>query len=316
VERVSFSQLGLLGEGRSTAPIEVEGDVAAPDANRESALDRIGPDYFATLRIPIVAGRDIETRDSEAAPRVTVVNSAFASRHFGRASALGRHVTTIEPSGDRTVYTIVGVAADAHTHALRRDVEPRFFVPAEQRPSPSGTRTLLVRARLTASALQAALGEALTAADRELSVTDIRSTRAHVARLTAEEHALAQLAIVFGAIAVILSALGLYGVLAFGVARRTQEIAVRLALGAEWQGVVWMILSENFVLLGTATATGSLLAIAGTGALRMQLYGVTSGDPATLAGAAGILLGVALMAIYLPARRASRIDPMTALRRV
>jgi hypothetical protein len=299
----------------STSPIEVEGSIASPDANRDSPLDRVGPGYFTTLRIPIVAGRDIEARDGADAPRVTVVNAAFASHYFGRASALGRHVTTIEPSGDRTVYTIVGVAADAHTHGLRRAVEPRFFVAAEQRPSPSGTRTLFVRTRLAPPALQAALGQALATIDRELSVTEVISTRAHIARLTAEERALAQLTTVFGAVAVILAALGLYGVLAFGVARRTQEIAVRMALGAESRGVVRMILSENLVLLVAATCAGSLLAMLATRALRTQLYGVAAEDPATLAGAAGMLLMVALIAVYLPARRASRIEPVAALRR-
>jgi predicted permease len=316
VERVSFSQLGVLGEGRSTAPIEVEGGVAAPDANRDTALDRVGADYFTTLGIPLLAGRDVEPRDGADAAKVAIVNAAFAARFFGRASALGRHVTTIDPSGDRTVYTVVGVAADAHAHGLRRAVEPRFFVPAEQRASGSGTRTLLVRTRMDAPALQAALAGTVAAIDRELAVTEVISTRGHIARLTAEERALAQLATLFGVVAVILAALGLYGVLAFGVARRTQEIAVRMALGAESRGVVRMILSENFLLLAAATGAGSVLATLGARVLRSQLYGITAEDPATLAGAAGVLLLVATIAVYLPARRASRIEPMAALRRV
>ena len=316
VERVSFSQLGVLGDGMSTAPIEVEGGRSREDGGRDAALDRVAPGYFTTLGIPLLAGRDIEPRDDAAGAQVCVVNAAFVQRYFGTPAALGHHVTVIEPDGGRIAYTIVGIAADAHTHGLRHAVDPRFFVPAEQRRSASNARTLLVRTRLPPMALRARLLEAVAAVDAEVTVTDVRSTAAHVAGVTAEERALAQLATVFGAVAVTLAALGLYGVLAFGVARRAPEIAVRVALGAESRRVVRMILSENLVLMAAAIAAGSVLAALGARLLRARLYGVAADDPFTLAGAAGVLLAVATIAVYVPARRASRVEPMVALRRV
>jgi predicted permease len=316
VERISFSQLGLLTEGRSTAPFTVEGGLRPQERPGDGALDRVAPGYFTTLGIPIISGRDIEARDDAGAPPVTVVNAAFASRFFGSGIVLGHRVVVGEPTGERTSYTIVGVAADAHTHALRGAVEPRFHVPAEQRQSAAGTRTLLVRTRLAEAALYARLLEVAAEVDREISVTEVMSTPARIARLTAEERAIAQLATVFGIVAVALAALGLYGVLAFGVARRTPEIAVRLALGAQSRRVVGMILSENLPLVAAAIGAGSVLAVFASRLLRTLLYGIAADDPFTLAGAAGLMLMVATLAVYVPARRASRIEPMAALRRV
>ncbi|HEV8397320.1 MAG TPA: ABC transporter permease [Vicinamibacterales bacterium] len=316
VERVSFSQLGLLSDGRSTAAFTVEGSLRPQERPSDGALDRVAPDYFATLGIPVIGGRDIESRDDAGAARVTVVNLAFASRFFGNGAAVGHRVVVGEPTGERTSYTIVGVAADAHTHALRGAAEPRFYVPAEQRPSAAATRTLLVRTRLALPALHARLLDVVAQVDPEISVTDVMSTPTRIARLTGEERALAQLATVFGIVAVALAALGLYGVLAFGVSRRTQEIAVRLALGAQSHRVVGMILSENLALVAAAIGAGSVLAVFASRLLRTQLYGIAADDPFTLAGAVSLMLMVATLAIYLPARRASRIEPMAALRQV
>jgi predicted permease len=313
VERVSFSQLGILNDARSTAPFTVEGTLRPQERPLDGALDRVASGYFTTLGIPVISGRDIGPRDDAGAARVTVVNSAFASRFFGGGTALGHRVIVGEPTGERTAYTIVGVAADAHTHALRGAVEPRFYVPAEQRQSAASTRTLLVRTRLAGPALHLRLLEVASAVDPEISATDVTSTPARLLRLTAEERALAQLATVFGVVAVTLAALGLYGVLAFGVVRRRQEIAVRIALGAQSRRVVRMILSENLTLVVAAIGAGSVLAFFGSRLLRASLYGVTAEDPMTLAVAAGVLLLVAGVAVYVPARRASRVEPMAAL---
>ena len=316
VERVSFSQLGILNEGISTSGILVEGSLVSQDTPRDGALDRVGPGYFTTLGVPLRAGRDIEARDDADAPKVAVVNAAFAARHFGTGAVLGREITALEPGDVRTRYTIVGVAADAHTHGLRSAVVPRFFVPAEQRQSAASNRTLLIRTRLSVAALHARVLDIVASVDREMSIIETLSVHARVASVTAEDRALAQLATVFGVVALLLAGLGLYGVLEFGVVRRTPEIAVRIALGAESRRVVRLILSENLWLVTVAIGAGSVLAMLGTRLLSSRLYGVAGGDPHTLVAAAGVLLLVATVAVYFPARRASRVEPMVALRRV
>jgi predicted permease len=312
VSAATFSQLGLFTGGFSSSTIEVEGFAPSSDADRDSMLDRVGPRYFATLGIALRLGRDITEDDGRESPRVCVVNDAFARKYFAGRNPLGMRITTVDDEA-QTDYQVVGVAADARTRSLRDEIEPRFFVPAEQRPSSGGNRTFLIRTAGVSTAVMAQVREMAGHVDPELTVTSLHSLEEQMAPLTAQDRATAQLAVVFGIVALSLAAMGLYGLLSYGIARRTGEIALRIALGAYPRRVVAMILRESMTLVGAGLLAGSALAYAATRFLDAQLYGVAPQDSITFVVAIGVLLLAAMGATCLPARRASKLDPMRAL---
>jgi predicted permease len=311
VEAASFSQLGLFTGGFSTATIEVPG--AGPSGGGESALDRVGSNYFATLRVPILRGRDIAETDRADTHTVCIVNEAFARRYFAGRDPVGMRVTT-DDYGVRTSYEVVGLARDARTRSIRDDVEPRFFVPAEQRPSRGVSRTFLIRTA-GGERVVPAVRAAMEGIDAGLSASDIDFTPldARVSLAIADDRTVARLALVFGAAALTLAAMGLYGVLSYAVRRRTNEFAVRIALGARSNSIIGMVLRRTAGLVLAGLLTGGVLAYVVARAIASRLYGVAPQDPATMLLATGVLLLIAFVASYVPARRAARIDPLRAL---
>jgi predicted lysophospholipase L1 biosynthesis ABC-type transport system permease subunit len=245
---------------------------------------------------------------------VCIVNEAFVRDHFGGQDPVGMHVTTVD-DGLRATYEVVGIVGDARTQSVREDVDPRFFVPAEQRPSQGVSRTFLIRTASETAGVIPAVRDAMNGVDAELSSSDLEvvSLKEHMAPLTADERTTARLAVVFGAVALTLAAIGLYGVLSYGITRRSSEIAIRIALGAQSGGIIAMVLRETARLVVAGLLVGSVLAYVGSRVIASRLYGVVPQDPLSFTLATGVLLGVALIAAYLPARRASRLDPMVAL---
>jgi predicted permease len=313
VEAVSFSQLGLFSGGISTAVIEASGQPA--DVNgRDSALDRVGADYFTTLRIPILRGRDISDRDAAATQKVCVVNEAFVREYLAGHDPLGTQVTTVD-DGLRARYEVVGVTRNARTQDVRDAPEPRFFVPAEQRPSSATSRTFLIRTASHSRSLMSSVLEAVNAVDRAVSLTELVTIEERMAALTAEERILARLALTFGAAALTLAAIGLYGVISYTVGRRSGEIAIRMALGAQRRSISAMIVRETVWLIVTGLLLGGVLASVASRLLANRLYGVAPDDPLSLLLAIGVLLLVALVASLVPAQRASRLAPIAALHR-
>jgi predicted permease len=315
VRAASFSQLGLFTGGNSSATIAVEGYTPTGDHDRGSSLDVVGPGYFSTLGIPIIVGRDILESDRGDAPKVCVINEAFARRFFDRRNPVGMRITWIDDDEKQTraAYQIVGVARNARSQSLRADVEPRYFVPAMQPSSASNSPTFLIRMATDTAPMMAAVRETVRRVDAALPIISASSLGERMAPLTAQDRTIAQLAMVFGGVALALAAIGLYGVLSYGIARRTGEIAIRIALGAQRSRVISMILRETLGLVCAGLALGLGLAYAASRAIDSRLYGVAPQDPLTLALATGLLLLVALTAAYLPARRASRLDPIAAL---
>jgi predicted permease len=312
VAAVSFSQLGLLSGGFSTASIEVEGFTPAGEVDRDSALERVGPGYFATLGIPLRLGRDISDDDRREGPKVCVINEAFAKKYFAGRNPIGLRITTVDDDA-RADYQVVGVAGDARISNLRDDIEPRFFLPAEQRLSGSNTRSFLIRTAGQPASVASALHEVTERVDAEFRMTSVRTIDELMVPLTAQDRAIAQLAVVFAVVALSLAAVGLYGLLSYGVARRTGEIALRIALGAFPRRVILMLLRETLVIVSAGLLLGGALAYAASRFLGARLHGVAPQDSLTFAGAMAILLTAALCAIYLPARRASKLDPIRAL---
>jgi ABC-type antimicrobial peptide transport system permease subunit len=209
---------------------------------------------------------------------------------------------------------VVGVAKNARTQSLRGEVEPRYFVAAEQDLSSAKYPNFLIRTATETGPLMAAVRKSIQRVDATLPILSARSIEEQISPLTAQDRSTAQLAVVFGSVALALAAIGLYGVLSYGIVRRTGEIAVRIAVGAQPGRVILMILGETVGLIVAGLAVGAGLAYAASRLLNSRLYGVAPQDPLTLAFATMLLLCVAFSAAYLPARRASRLDPMAALR--
>jgi hypothetical protein len=276
-------------------------------------LDVIGPGYFSTLGVPVRLGREILETDLGDATNVCAINEAFAKRFFNRRNPIGMRITLVNDD-NRTSYQVVGVAGNARTHSLRGDVEPRFFVTAKEPSSSSSSPTFLIRTATETGPQLPAVRKTIQGVDAAVPIITAASIEEQMAPLVAQDRATAQLAVVFGCVALTLAAIGLYGVLSYGIAQRTGEIAVRIALGAQPGRVMSMILSETIGLVGVGLALGGGMAYAASRLINSRLYGVAPQDPATLALATGLLLVVALSAAYVPARRASKVDPMTALR--
>jgi predicted permease len=313
VRATSFSQLGVFSGGESSATIAVEGYTRKTSDDHDSALDAVGPNYFTALGVPLALGRDILDSDRAGAPAVCVINDAFARKFFEQRNPIGMRITPTE-HGAPPSCRIVGVAGNARTQALRGNVEPRFFVAAAQLPQASSSPTLLIRTTAQAGPVITDVRRAIRHVDPALPIVSATSIEGQMAPLTAQDRSTARLAVVFGCVALALAAIGLYGVLSYGVARRTSEIAIRLALGAQRGRVVAMILRETMRVVGLGLAVGGALVYSASRLIGSRLYGVHPHDPLTLVVATGLLLFVSVVAAYLPAQRASRLDPMTALR--
>jgi predicted permease len=315
VRAASFSHLGLFSGGESGTTIEVEGYVPKDGEDVESGVDVVGPGYFSTLGIPIRLGRDILESDRGDGTKVCVINEAFAKRFFDRRNPIGMRVAAVGDDESRTSYLVVGVASDAHTQTLRDAVVPRYFVAGYQAFDAVKSPTLLIRTAGDAALVMPVARKTVERVDAALPIMSARSLEQQLAPLTAQDRITAQLAVVFGGVALTLAAIGLYGVLSYGVSRRTGEIAIRIALGAQAGRVISMILRETLGLVAAGMVLGALLAYAAAYIIDSRLYGVAPQDPATLWLAAALLLFVALSAAYLPAHRASRVEPIAALRR-
>jgi hypothetical protein len=277
-------------------------------------VDVVGPGYFSTMGVPITLGREILESDQPSAPLVCVINEAFARQFFSGRTPVGMRITSIDDDDRRTTYQVVGVAANAHTQNLRGNVEPRYFVAAMQSPSSARSPTFLIRTIADAPTVMTSVRQTIQRVDAALPIMSGGSIEDQMAPLTAQDRSTAKLAIVFGSVALALATIGLYGVLSYGVARRTGEIAIRLALGAQTGRVIAMILRETLGLVTVGLGLGGVLAWSVSRVIDSRLYGVAPQDPLTLALSTGVLVAVAMSAAYLPARRASKLDPMAALR--
>ncbi len=314
IQAASFSLLGVFSGGNSALEVQVEGYAAKSDNDRGSAVDTVGPGYFSTLGVPVVLGREILESDHAGSPRVCVINEAFAQQFFQGRNPIGMHITATDEGG-KTTCQVVGVAKDARTQHLRGKIEPRFYVPAMQPPSNIIYPIFLIRPATASAPALAAVRDSIQRAGTSIPIVKSATIEEQLAPLTAQDRAIAQLAAAFGAVAIALAAVGLYGVLSYGIARRRSEIAIRIALGARPRAVTAMILRETSGVILTGLALGAGLAFAASRWITSQLYGVAPQDPLTLMLSAAMLVAVAMGATYLPALQASRLDPMAALRR-
>jgi len=311
VRSVSLASVPLMTNSNESSTIMVEGYQPKEDEDMNPNFNAVGPGFFATLGIPLVRGRDFGPGDLEGAPNVAVVSESFARHYFGSEDPLGRRFGRRRVGKSDT--EIVGVVRDGKAGSLREEAKRFVYMPYQQRPV-LDAMTFYVRSGLEADTLLARVPAIVQAVDPTLPATELRSMRAQIAQSLFAERLVAGLSAAFGLLATVLAALGLYGVMAYAVSLRTREIGIRMALGANRRTVMAMVLTDVAVLVGLGIALG-LPGGYGLGrVIESQLFGLRALDPATFAIATAALLLTALAAGYLPARRATRVDPMVALR--
>jgi putative ABC transport system permease protein len=304
----------LTGGGRSN---DMWLDGVAARQKVQTNINRVGPDFFKTLRTPLLAGRDFDERDAANATPVAVVSETFARRilpDVPPVQAVGRRFWIDRtPNDPETLYEIIGLVKDTKFRDLRTDITPVVFLASAQDPRPSNSKQFLLRSSLPQAELTAAVKRSLNEINPAIRFS-LESLDARVEGSLQRERLLATLSGFFGTLALLLASIGLYGLLAYHVASRTNEIGIRMALGAQADNVRWLILREALLLLLIGVATGLPLIVAVTRLAATLLYGLTPTDPVSLLTAALLMLLVALIAGYLPARRATRLDPLLALR--
>jgi putative ABC transport system permease protein len=292
----------------------VQGHTFAEGEKQDFEAPYVTPGYFATLRQPLLMGRDFTVADAAGAPKVAIVNLAFAKKFYGSAeNALGRLVGEADDQHSKPDTTIVGVVGDVKHENLRKDMGPGVYQPYLQMAHPSGVQ-VYVRTLDDAETLEMQIRQTMHAFDPTLVVDGLRTMEAQVDISAADERALAMLALGFAALAALLAGVGLYGVLAYSTQSRTREIGVRLALGSPRSRVVGLVVREMAWIAGAAI----VVALPGTVGLahffRSQLYGVSTWDPVTLAAALLLTAAVVALAAAIPAQRATAVNPMEALR--
>ena len=309
---VTVSHNGLFSHSESADPIAVEGYTPKPGEDMDSRIDFVGPGYFSTMGIPILLGREIGAQDVIGL-RAAVVNETFAHRFFHNTNPIGKHVRDTYP-GNPADSIVVGVVADAKYNSLRERTRPRLYVPLFNPMWEATSAVYEVRTYADTATIGASLRTAVQEVAPSLPPISIRTMAGLVDDTLQTDRFIEQLSGFFGILAVLLASVGLYGVMAYTVAQRTRDIGIRMALGAEPGSVLWRVLRESFVLAFMGIAIGVPAALGGTHFVRSMLFGLGFADPVVIALAALLLAGVAVLAAFLPAHRASRVDPMVALR--
>jgi predicted permease len=308
VETASLSGATVLAGGSSQTGVAT--DLSKPEERRLAWVNEVGFDFFKTMGIPILQGRPLDRRDVVNSQPVAVVSQRFAREFFPDQNPLGKSFR----NGNR-VLEIVGVSADAKYDRVRSPFPPTFYRSyLQEDPGNLSEMTFEVRIAGSEEAVVRAIREAVASIDRDLPMFDVRTQNEQIAATMSQEQLFVTLTVTFAALAVLLACVGIYGIVACSVARRTNEIGIRIALGADRRRVVVMILREAALVATLGAAAGVAIALASTRYIQSMLFGVEPADPLTMAAAAALMLLVALAAGWVPARRAAHLEPMVALR--
>ncbi len=308
VQAVSLVRIAPISGGGQRRGVKLEG--YQPQANEDTELNTnvIGLNYFNTMGIPLVAGRDFNTQDREGSVPVVIVNEELARRYFG-GNAVGKRLRL----GSQAPFSeIVGVVRTTSYRNLREQPLPFIYIPLAQEYQ-SGM-TLMVRTAGDPTALVGPLRSEMRALNKDVTVFSVQTMTQRIGAQLAADRMIAVLLSIFGSGALLLAAIGIYGVMGYSVAQRTHEIGIRMALGAEQQDILKLIVGQGMVLVAIGAGIGLALALAATRVLKSLLFGISATDPLTFTVVLLVLVGVALLACYLPARRATKVDPLEALR--
>jgi predicted permease len=309
VRSASASWLGLFSDNDLYTSLLIRGSGEQAPAH----INMVSSRYFETVGMQVVMGRGFNARDDERAPKVMVINEALARKYLAGQNALG--TVAVMPNVEEfksTPFEIVGVLRDAKYNDLRAPAEPMFYLPLAQAPYP--IQSVEVQTAGDPLAMAAQVRRVLREAHRDLTISEVTTLAERVDGTVVRERMLAELSGVFGVLALALACVGLYGTMSYTVARRTSEIGIRMALGARREEMLWMVLRETVLLVTLGIAIGLPAALAATRLIQDYLFGLKPTDPATIGVAVMMLAAIAVLAGYLPARRAARVDPMTALR--
>jgi putative ABC transport system permease protein len=302
-----------LADDNTSNNITLAGYTAKEGENMNVESPHVSPGYFSTMGMPFLAGRDFGDQDREGTQKVAVVNESFARHYFGDPQrAIGhyycRGAGTVKPDTE-----IVGVVKDAKHTGVRQDIVRTIFTPYLQEPN-LGSMTFYVRTWQSPESAEATLRRAMQTLDSKLVLDNFRTMQEQIDDNLIAERVIAILASSFGVLAILMAAIGLYGVLAYSTVQRTREIGIRIAMGAARSSVMRLVLIEVLWLAGISVAFALPASLLLTRAVRSQLFGISSSDPLTLAGAIVLVAAVAVASALLPARRAAKTDPMVALR--
>ncbi len=314
VESVSPTSVAPLSRSYESDDFVPVGVKAAPGTEQDADNTTVGDRYFATFRIPMVAGRDFAPTDTETSPRVAIVNRALVKQFFPNVDPVGKSFTTSGPKDQKLVYQIVGVCADTRYGSLREDPPPVFYLDYRQAPEIDWGMTFAVKTRSARAGITPSLRRAVQSVDQNLPLTDVRTQEEQIDELLMNERIFADLSTGFGILALVLACIGIYGLMAYSVSRRTNEIGIRMALGARSEQVLRMVLSEAVWMTAVGLAIGLGVAVALGRVIASQLYGLKAWDPPTLVASAALLILVALGATWVPAHRAASVDPVAALK--
>jgi predicted permease len=311
---VTYSRNGLFVGHEFGDQVEVEGFRPSRDEDKFARGDEVGPAYFSTIGIPVLAGREVTARDTAKSARVCVVNEAFVKRFFAGIDPIGKHVTDVG-GGQKITMEVVGVVRNARDHGLRETVFPRFYAALDQGlDGIPAWADFEVRTKTDPQGMRNSVRKAILDVNGELPVRNLGSLEELIADVNVQSRLVAQLCSAFGALALALAGIGLYGVLSYGVAQRRSEIGIRMALGADRKDVVALVLGETCIVVVIGIMTGLLGSAFSTRLITTRLYGVAGMDSTTILVAVGVLLTIALIAGSIPAARAARVDPITALK--
>jgi predicted permease len=325
VRAATFGKVALIADDNWFNDFLLPGETEDTAVERDTMRQTVRENYFATMEIPLLRGRMFTAQDDQRAPKVALVSETFARKFFPSEEVLGKRVTVID---NKREIEIVGVVADAKYRSQREEIQPLFYTPWRQEGADIGGMHFTLRTEGEPTAVAAALRQVVHELDSNLPVTNLGTQTARSQATLGRERLSARLLIFFGGLALLLAAIGLSGVLAYSVAQRTNEIGIRMAVGAQTRNVLRLVVWQGMRLVLLGLAVGAL---AGYGLKRLlasqyfaedawqremaeQLYGVTGTDPLTLVVIAGLLTIVALAACWVPARRATKVDPLVALR--
>ncbi|HEX2269544.1 MAG TPA: ADOP family duplicated permease, partial [Pyrinomonadaceae bacterium] len=309
VQGASFAFV-TFNQGFWTSPAFTREPDTTQGQSRSVRNNIVGPDFFSVMGLDFIAGRGFGPQDTNNSQKVAVISESMAKRFFPSGSPLGKRFGVNGPNSADEI-EVVGVVKDAKYGSLQEQFRPMAFYSYAQQPDT--LRNLVVRVAGSTSVVPQ-IRQTIKQVDRNLPVDDVVTLSEHIGRSLVQQKLVARLATFFGLLALLLACVGLYGVMSYGVARRTNEIGIRMALGARASNVLWLVLSEALLLVLIGLVVGVLTSLAVTKTAASLLYELKPNDPLTIALATLLLAGVAALAGYLPARRAARVDPMVALR--
>jgi predicted permease len=308
VQSSTMSLMPLIARNEWEEPVQPDG----PGLPKDASIQVVRWNFLKTMGIPLVAGRDLSAADTQSRPRVAVINETMALQVFGERTALGRSFQFVNGPDRNVPIQVIGVARDSKSSSLEQQVPPTLFMPHAQ--VPAGGMTVEVRTASDPMTVVPAIREAVRQTDPAIPLTAMKTQRQQMAETIGKPRAFAALTTVSGLIGLLLACVGLYGIVSYETMRRTQEIGIRMALGAQRADVLRLVMRQTLGVVAIGAGIGVALALAAARLIGSLLFGIAPSDPLAIGAALALLISVALAAAYLPARRASRLDPTQALR--